>query len=82
MALYKDAFTMSGPTDEQARARAGYGLCLASQGEDDKAEKYFDYATKRSPGMTGWIARERGEGAYTKKTRKPSPAKSKVADPL
>ncbi len=82
MALYKDAFTMSGPTDEQARARAGYGLCLASQGEDDKAEKYFDYATKRSPGMTGWIARERGEGAYTKKARKPSPAKSKVADPL
>lgn len=78
MALYMQAFAMSGPADERARARAGYGLCLAAQGDDAKAEKYFEFATKLSPGVTSWIARERGEGAYTKKSRKPSPAKSKV----
>lgn len=78
MALYMQAFAMSGPADERARARAGYGLCLATQGDDARAEKYFEFATRLSPGVTSWIARERGEGAYTKKSRKPSPAKSKV----
>ncbi len=80
MALYMQAFTMSGPADERARARAGYGLCLANQGDDAKADKYLEFATKLSPGVTSWIARERGEGAYSKKSRssKPSPAKSKL----
>ena len=79
MALYLQAFEMNGPPDEQARARAGYGLCLASQGEDGKADQYFDHAIKASPGLAGWIARERGEGASTKKrASKPSPAKSKL----
>lgn len=78
MALYEQAFVMSGPVDEEARARAGYGLCLASRGEDGKAEKYFEYATKHSPGVASWIARERGDGASSKKRTKPSPAKSKL----
>ena len=80
MALYEQAFTMSGPADERARARAGYGLCVFSQGDDGKADKYFEYATRLSPGVAGWIARERGEGAYSKKSKvsKPSPAKSKL----
>lgn len=78
MALYEQAFVMSGPVDEEARARAGYGLCLASRGEDGKAEKYFEYATKHSPGVASWIARERGDGASSKKRAKPSPAKAKM----
>ncbi len=78
MALYEQAFVMSGPVDEEARARAGYGLCLASRGEDGKAQKYFEYATKDSPGVASWIARERGDGASSKKRAKPSPAKSKL----
>jgi len=84
MALYMEAFGMSGPLGEQARARAGYGLCLASQGDDGKADKYFEDAQRRSPGVVSWISRERGEGAATKKSKasKPSPARSKTAEPF
>lgn len=82
MALYEQAFGMSGPDDERARARAGYGLCLSIQGDDDKADKYFEWAIKLSPGVTSWISRERGESAYSKKRGKPSPAKAKTVDPL
>jgi len=82
MALYQQAFTMNGPAIEEARARAGYGLCLAMQGDDGKAARYLEWATKRAPAIDAYIQRERGEGAYSKKARtKPSPAKSKLPSP-
>lgn len=72
--IYLSAMGMSGPRDEQARARAGYALCLQSQGDDATASKYFDIASKLSPGSDAWVKRERGEGAPKK-----APAKSKVS---
>lgn len=72
--IYLAAMGMSGPRDEQARARAGYALCLQSQGDDATASKYFDMASKLSPGSDAWVKRERGEGAPKK-----APAKSKVS---
>ncbi len=72
--FYLSAMDMSGPRDEQARARAGYALCLQSQGDDARASKYFDMASKLSPSSDAWVKRERGEGAPKK-----APAKSKVS---
>ena len=85
MALYRQAFDMSGPDNERAQARAGYGLCLQSQGEDGDAQKYFEFAGRLSPGIDGWIKRERGEVSYSKKAArpaKPRPVKKAVAEPL
>lgn len=77
MALYKQAFDMSGPANERAQARAGYGLCLQAQGEDGDAQKYFEFASKMSSSIDSWIKRERGEGSYSKKSARPSKAAPK-----
>jgi len=80
MRLYIDAMAMSGPNSERARARGGYGLCLSAQGDDDKADKYFDRARELSPAIDAWIKRERGDGPARKAPAKPS-AKAKMEAP-
>ncbi|HEY0133191.1 MAG TPA: hypothetical protein VGB85_03900 [Nannocystis sp.] len=81
MSLYLEAMHMSGANSERARARAGYGLCLSSQGRDDTADKYFDAARALSPAIDAWIKRERGDGPSRKAPAKPS-AKAKMEAPL
>jgi tetratricopeptide (TPR) repeat protein len=81
MNLYVEAMKMSGASSERARARAGYGLCLATQGQDDTADRYFDAARALSPAIDGWIKRERGDGPSRKAPAKPS-AKAKMESPL
>ena len=80
MTLYLDAMGMSGANSERARARAGYGLCLSAQGDEDAADKYFDRARELSPAIDGWIKRERGDGPARKAPSKPS-AKAKMEAP-
>jgi len=80
MRLYIDAMAMSGPNSERARARGGYGLCLSAQGDEDKADKYFDRARELSPAIDAWIKRERGDGPARKAPAKPS-AKAKMEAP-
>jgi len=80
MSLYLEAMAMSGANSERARARAGYGLCLSAQGDDDRADKYFDRARELSPAIDGWIKRERGDGPARKAPAKPS-AKAKMEAP-
>ena len=72
MSLYLDAMAMSGANSERARARAGHGLCLSAQGDEDRADKYFDRARELSPAIDGWIKRERGDGPARKAPAKPS----------
>ncbi len=79
--IYRSAMEMSGPRDEQAQARAGYALCLQSQGDDAKASKYFEAASKVSPSIDGWVKRERGEGSPKKAAAKPS-SKVSLDDPF
>ncbi len=79
--IYRSAMEMSGPRDEQAQAWAGYALCLQSQGDDAKADTYFDAASKISPSIDGWVKRERGEGSPKKAPAKPS-AKVSLDDPF
>jgi len=81
MSLYLEAMNMSGANSERARARAGFGLCLSTQGQDDKADKYFDAARELSPSIDAWIKRERGDGPSRKAPAKPS-AKAKMEAPL
>lgn len=79
--IYRSAMEMGGPRDEQAQARAGYALCLQSQGDDAKASRYFEAASKVSPSIDGWVKRERGEGSPKKAAAKPS-AKVSLDDPF
>jgi hypothetical protein len=81
MKLYLDAMTMSGADSERATARAGYALCLLSQGDETRADKYFDAARKLSPSIDGWIKRERGDSPAKKAASKPTP-RSKLEEPF
>ncbi len=80
MSQYIEAMNMSGANSERAKARAGYGLCLSAQGDEDGADKYFDAARELSPAIDGWIKRERGDGPARKAPAKPS-AKAKMDAP-
>ena len=81
MSLYLEAMSMSGANSERAQARAGYGLCLSTQGKDDRADKYFDAARELSPSIDAWIKRERGDGPSRKAPAKPS-SRAKMEAPL
>lgn len=70
--IYLSAMSMSGPRNEQAQARAGYALCLQTLGDDAKATKYFEAASKMSPSIDGWVKRERGDSSPKKAPAKPS----------
>lgn len=80
MSLYVEAMRMSGADSERAMARAGYGLCLMTQGDDTRADRYLEAARKLSPGVDAWVKRERGDSPAKKAPAKPS-AKSKLDDP-
>jgi tetratricopeptide (TPR) repeat protein len=80
---YLEAMKMDGALIEQARARAGYAICLQQQGDEAVASKYFEKARLMYPGIDSWIAREGGEKKPSKKAPAPSPKpKKQIAEPF
>lgn len=79
--IYLSAMNMSGPANERAQARAGYAMCLQQQGDDVKATKYYEAASKLSPSIDAWVKRERGESSPKKAPAKPS-SKVQADDPF
>lgn len=79
--IYLSAMNMSGPPNERAQARAGYAMCLQQQGDDVKATKYYEAASKLSPSIDAWVKRERGESSPKKAPAKPS-SKVQADDPF
>jgi len=80
---YLEAMKMDGAMIEQARARAGYAICMQQQGDEAVASKYFEKARLMYPGIDAWIAREGGEKKPSKKAPAPAPKPKKpIAEPF